>query len=143
MRLFVKSVLKGLFILVTCSLLLPACKNNEDPDLSKVCFQQVEALNRGDVKAYMATMDDTSPVYLATQETFEKLTSVYRLKAEIEDIEILSIENNRATVKIKQTTKKISGPAFMDNRSTFEHTLRKVNGAWKFVETKIVKMEKL
>jgi hypothetical protein len=126
-----------------CSLVFTACKNNEDPDLTKVCYQQIEALNRGDVKAYMATMDETSPVFLATQETFGKLTAVYRLKAEIEDIEILSLENNRATVKIKQITKKVSGPEFMDNRSIFEHTLRKSGGTWKFVETKVIKVEKL
>jgi hypothetical protein len=133
----------SLLVLILFLPFMTGCDKESDPEIDKVCYQQLDAMNRGDIPAYMETMDESSPVYQPTKEALEQIVPVYKLKAEMEGLEVISIQDDRATIKVTQTTRKISGPEFIDNRSVFEHKLRKVNGKWKFVESKMLKSEKI
>jgi xanthine dehydrogenase molybdenum-binding subunit len=46
-------------------------------------------------------------------------------------------------VRVTQVTRKVSGPAFRDNRATLLHALRKSGGQWKFYNTVVLKIEYL
>ena len=47
------------------------------------------------------------------------------------------MSESEATLHVIQTTEKVSGPDFRNNRLDVVHTLKKHNGLWKVYSTKV------
>ncbi|MBD2040251.1 hypothetical protein [Microcoleus sp. FACHB-672] len=108
---------------------------SEKQKIKSVIDLQAKALNEENIDVYMKTISQSSPQYSLTVEVLTELFQQYDLKYEITDMEFLTLAQNEAKVKIIQTTTKIKGPAFRDNKTVIIHTLRKDNGEWKFYLT--------
>jgi hypothetical protein len=61
----------------------------------------------------------------------------------LNSIEVIITAGNEAKVRVIQTTRKISGQEFQDNKAFAIHTLRKSNGRWKLLRTDVEKIEGL
>lgn len=96
-----------------------------------------------DLEAYLATIDPLAPVFETTKALTQALFNNYDLKSDLNSIEVINTAGNEAKVRVIQTTRKITGPEFRDNRAVAIHTLRKSNGRGKLFRTDVEKIEYL
>lgn len=119
-------------------------KSRENPsvvaksdDPASLVRQQFEALNRNDIRAYMATIDPTSPAYQSTEKAMTLLATKYKLTYTLDTVKVLSNTGNEAKIEFTQTTKKVSGPEFRDNKLTSVATERMIGGKWLMTDTAV------
>lgn len=114
-----------------------------DPAIMAVLQANLDATNNEDIAAYMACLDPSSPAYATTQTQMTAAFAAYKLHVEMNEESVVDVTATVAHVHVVLTTKKISGPAFTDNRVTAVMELHKVNGAWKIYGQTIQKVESL
>jgi hypothetical protein len=102
---------------------------------------QSEALNREDMKAAADAIHPSSPGFQQTKDITAKLFSIYDLRYTLKNIKLESETADTAKVRFSQITKKISGPAFRNNRIDGIHILKKDDGRWKIYDTQTIKIE--
>jgi hypothetical protein len=107
-----------------------ASQASPDPGIMAVLRANVDATNNGDIDAYMACLDPSSPVYPTTRSALEALVASYKIHVELNEASIVDQSDTVAHVHVVMTTTKVSGPAFRDNRLTAVMELHKVNGKW-------------
>ena len=117
-------------------------EDSVESQLNAMMAGQIEAMNKEDVDAYMATVDTDSPAYAPTKEAMKKLFDMYDLQATLNDLTVVSGKDDDAEVRTVITTKKIKGPQFNDNKVTALHTMKKKDGKWVVVASKIEKIDK-
>ncbi len=138
----VRSTKLGL-IAITC-LCAGMAQAQSDQKAIKAMFQkQASAMGTGNIAAYMSTIDTTIPAYSQTETMMRKLFSVYKLKATIERLKVGPIKGTTAQVEMVLLTKKVSGPAFKNNRTTITSLVNKRSGKWVTSDSKIDKIEYL
>lgn len=113
-----------------------------ESQLNAMMAGQIEAMNKEDVDGYMATVDTDSPAYAPTKEAMKKLFDMYDLQATLDDIKVVSSKDDDAEVRTVITTKKVKGPQFNDNKVTALHTMKKKDGKWVVVASKIENIDK-
>lgn len=99
--------------------------------------ENVAAMNAGDVPRYMATIHSSSPSYRETERMMEQLVADYVLQATWDKAEVIEVGRQEARVDFVLTTRKISGPAFRDNRIKGEMLLRQEDGRWKIYNQQV------
>jgi murein L,D-transpeptidase YcbB/YkuD len=104
-------------------------------DIKAVFYKSLKALNEENIAAYLATIHPQAPDYAQSKELLTTLFAHYDIKYEINSIDIIKISENEATVRLVQTTKKIRGPEFKNNKLETLNILKKVKGQWKFYST--------
>ena len=117
--------------------------SNQLEAIKAAVSENLRALQREDLEAYLATIDPESPVFEVTKGLTQELFNNYDLKYELNSIEVISTAGNEAKVRVIQTTRKITGPEFRDHKAVAIHTLRKSNGRWKLLRTDVEKIEYL
>lgn len=138
--------MKRLFIvllLISGSLFLYSCGSADERDLKAVCERQVEAMNSEDLEGLMSTIDTESPFYDMTKAMSEQIFKLYDLNQEINDLNIVEVKENTATVELTITTTKKAGPDFEDNKITSINSMVKKDGKWFFNKTSVKEMKKL
>lgn len=93
--------------------------------------------NDQDIDKYMSTIHSESPYFAESYEQMEVVFDTYELEFIVDEVTVIEINGEEATVEVVQTTKKISGPEFHDNQSVMVNYLKKEDGLWKFLETEI------
>ena len=143
MKLFLTrySLILALVALAGCSK-KPAPPSPSEQVLA-VVRAQVDALNRKDLPAVMAALDPQSAGFEQTRQMSAKIFQAYDLRYTLKEAAVESINGDEAKVRFVQTTEKISGPAFRNNRIEGVHTLKKRNGQWKIAGTEATKIEYL
>lgn len=116
---------------------------DEEKAVKAVVELNTKAAMDGDIKAYMSTIIQEEPLYSQTEQMMKSVFAAYKLDFKITEYSVVNITGNVAVVKITQETRKISGPDFVNSRVTAQHTLKKVNGQWKFYRTALIKAEEL
>ncbi|MEX2461944.1 MAG: stalk domain-containing protein [Paenibacillaceae bacterium] len=96
-----------------------------------------------DLDGYISTLDPSTPGIEQIKDQVGQINAAYDLKYEYENIEINSVEKEKASVKLTQSTTKVSGPEFGNNKINLIMDLIKVNGEWKLTTSKILKIEYL
>jgi ketosteroid isomerase-like protein len=117
--------------------------SNQLEAIKAAVYENIRALQREDLEAYLATIAPESPVFEVTKVMAQALFNKYDLKYELNSIEVIITAGNEAKVRVIQTTRKISGQEFQDNKAFAIHTLRKSNGRWKLLRTDVEKIEGL
>ncbi|WP_017717977.1 hypothetical protein [Kamptonema formosum] len=117
--------------------------NNQIEAIKAAVYENLRALQREDLEGYLATIDPGSPVFEVTKALTQNLFNDYDLKYELNSLEVINIAGSEAKVRVTQTTIKIAGPDFRNNRAAVIHTLRKTNGRWKLFRTDVEKIESL
>jgi hypothetical protein len=107
----------------------------------EVVCDQLEALNHEDLTAAIDAIHPSSPGFQQTKEWTEKFFDIYNLRYTFQKITLVSETVDTAKVQFSQTTKKVSGQTFRNNRIDGVHVLKKYNGKWKIYETQVIKIE--
>jgi len=100
-------------------------------DVKSVILENFEHTKNEDFEAVMGDVHSQSPAYLQTQQILQQLFPVYDLQYELVSYTFIGEDNEYAYAKVKQRTKKISGPAFQDNEVEVLMIFKKENDAWK------------
>ena len=138
--------MKLLYLFLFAALLFAGCGSNRSENeqaLKDVINKNIAAGNDEDVNAYMETIDKDNRNYNRMQDMMNTNYSTYDLNYQVRDIKILELKDNEAKVQFVQTTKKIKGPTFRNNRIIGVHTMHKTSDGWKIYDTQITKMEYL
>ena len=140
-----KRKLLGFFAAILLSSGVSGCAHETaiPNDPVSVVQENIKAMNDRDLDRTMATIDEQSPSYDQTKQVAKKLFEMYELKYELENVRVITQTDDEARVACVQTTKKVSGPGFRDNRIDFVHTLRKVDGNWKIYYSNVNKIDYL
>lgn len=125
--------------------LLAETKQNQSDRqaIRELVNKQLKALNEKNIVAYMDTVDKQSPGYELTKELLMEVYKTYDLKYELNSLEFIRISANEARVRMIQTTTKLKGPEFRNNKLTSINILNKRNGQWKMDSTETEKIEYL
>lgn len=83
------------------------------------------------IEKTMSTMHSQSPSYLPTKNVLPEVFKNYDLRYKLISYKFIAYDGDLAYVRIKQTTKKISGPAFNNNELDAVQTFRQEAGQWK------------
>lgn len=129
----------------TSSLDSKIANNGDDrAEIRDVFERQIKGLNTKNLDLAMSVIsEEDSSTYEKTKEVTQKLLDTYDLDITINKLDILNILGDTAKVSVTQTTKKIKGPAFRDNKLVYDNRLKKINGHWKIVSSKIVNIQYL
>jgi len=135
MRIQQKIILASSIVLLG---LLLNCSERKYATVEDVIYSNAEFLNNEDLSGVMSTIDPESALYSSTEVFVENLFEQYDLKFIVENIEIIEQTDEQAEVQFTQLTMKVSGPEFKNNRIKGDHTLRKSDGSWRILDTKIL-----
>jgi len=127
-----------LTFLIVLSGLLINCSERKYATIEDAVYSNAEYLTNEDLSGVMSTIDPESALYSSTEVFVENLFELYDLKFIVESIEIIEQTEERAKVSFTQLTMKVSGPEFKNNRIKGYHTLRKSDGSWLMLDTKIL-----
>jgi hypothetical protein len=94
-----------------------------------------------DIEGVITTYDTESIDIEQTKTNFAQLFSSYDLKYEVEAMEMISLEKDKASAKITLATTRIAGESFADNKTDQIIYLNKINGEWKIETTQDIKID--
>ena len=106
--------------------------NNDRISIEKLLKDNLLAYKEENITALMDSVHPDSPARAQTEEFSKIAFDMYDIDYEYTNLEIIEISESEATIQVTQTTKKINGPDFKDNRATSIQTLKKYDGKWKF-----------
>ncbi|AIQ27976.1 hypothetical protein P40081_07135 [Paenibacillus sp. FSL P4-0081] len=116
----------------------------EEDLINAVVQANFDYTNKENLDGLLSTIDETSPAYTQTKQVYAQMFQVYDLDSAIESSKIIDYTADEASVYLVQTTKKLSGPALPDSRSTTVTTLKKsADGKWKLSQSYMLKTEPL
>jgi hypothetical protein len=81
-----------------------------------------------DLEGYISTLDPKTPGLEQVRAQIGQINTVYDLNYAFSNIEIISLEKDKAAVKVTNTTTKVSGPEFGNSRVDVILNLIKING---------------
>lgn len=123
--------------------LVVADVNSERTAIQSVVILNLKALNEENIEAYMATIDPNSPGFQLTKNAIAQSFSIYDLNYMLNSFDVTTISDNTAIVTVEQTTTKIQGPRFRNNRMVLKHKFNKSQGEWKMFSSEIQKVDYL
>jgi len=84
-----------------------------------------------DSEKVMSTIHSQSPSYLPSKNMMLRLFDDYNLSFELLDFKYIAYDGDLAYARVKQVTRKISGPAFQNNEIDTVQIFRQESGVWK------------
>ena len=131
--------------LLLCTALLSGC-GNDSRELREVVERNIAAANAKDVDRYVEDLGGAKKKL--TKMVMEPFFKNYDVSFKLTNFKVVSWgasakEGRSAVIEVTTEAKRNSGPAFRDNRSTVRHQMKKVDGKWKFFQTKVMKTEYL
>ncbi len=128
-------------VIVVCALFAGGCGTPLTPE--EVVRAHVEALNREDIDAAMSHIEQ-GPNYEITRMTNEGIFKTYDIRYTVEKVEIMEAGRDEFKLRVTQTTVKLAGPMFVNNRMTAIWTLKSNwRGTWRIASTERKSMEQL
>ncbi|MBO94846.1 MAG: hypothetical protein CMI32_08125 [Opitutales bacterium] len=107
---------------------IPAKVANE---LRAVVRTNIHAWGTGNLNLLRSTTHSESPLVETSDLMARYIFARYKLKYTVTKVNTLEVDDDEAEVEVHQTTEKIDGPSFRNNRAVVVHTLKKENGKWK------------
>ncbi|OKP97450.1 copper amine oxidase N-terminal domain-containing protein [Paenibacillus sp. P46E] len=116
-----------------------------DEDQIKAVLQSnTDFSNKEDLSGVLSTIDESSPAYAQSEQTYKQLFAAYDLQSAVESSKIIYYNNNEAAIYAVLTSKKLKGPQFTDYRAETVTTVKKsADGKWKLVQTYNLNIEPL
>jgi hypothetical protein len=140
-----KRMIVAMLVAIVAGTTVPGCSQETKPagDPLLVVRENIRAMNSKELDKTMATIDEQSDSYDKTKELARQLFAAYDLKYELDSAKVIEKSDDLAKVECVQTTRKVSGPAFRDNRIHIVQLLRNVGGEWKIYGSKTEKIDYL
>lgn len=108
----------------------------EETAIKAVLAANIDFTNKEDLDGMQSTIDESSPGYDQNKTMAGQVFQAYDLVTVIESSKIIDYTGDAAVLYSVQTTKKLKGPQFQDNRTTMVTTLKKsADGKWKLVQS--------
>ncbi|WP_310831766.1 copper amine oxidase N-terminal domain-containing protein [Paenibacillus pedocola] len=108
----------------------------DEAAIKAVFAANIDFTNKEDLEGVQSTIDESSPAYEQNKVMAGQVFQAYDLQTVIESSKIIDYTGNEAAIYSVQTTKKLKGPQFQDNRTTMVTTLKKsADGKWKLVQS--------
>lgn len=130
-------------ILTLVTILLLSCSKREFKTPESVIYANAKYMTEENLSEVMNTIYSASPAISATENLVKELFRMYDLEYKIESAVIIEETDDEAKVRFIQSTTKISGPEFRNNRLTGIHELKKESGSWKIYNTVTEKVDYL
>ncbi|MFD1851566.1 hypothetical protein [Oceanobacillus bengalensis] len=111
----------------------------EDEVLINVLEKNFETIMSQDEAGHMETIHSGSPSYEGTKDLFDQL-SLYTLDITLSDVTVEEKSEEEARIAYTQTTVKVDGPAYENNKVTGVHVLRPEDGEWKIYGTEVIEI---
>ena len=129
--------------LILCLCLATYSLDNQDvaSEIQAVVIENFRATESEDLNAVLDTMHTQSPTYSSTKQLMVSLFETYDVQYDLLSFSYVGQDGKYAIVRIKQATRKVSGPAFQNNDLDSIHVLRKENGKWKLWTTAILELK--
>lgn len=116
-------------------------KKNEAADETAVIYENIKAAEAKDVKGFMDTIHEASPVRAKTEKAVAELFKNYDIKYELSDVKITEKSEDMLKVGYTQITR-IGPPISRNSRAEGIHYLKKSSdGKWKIFFSEIRKAE--
>lgn len=116
----------------------------EKAKIIAVLEEQFAACNEEDLDRYLATVNPNAFGYAMNKELVEFIFEHYDLNYELNETKIIGYDGNAAYVYMVQTTTKLQGPAFTDNRvETIVKISKQKDGKWLIGDTFILNTEEI
>ena len=101
-------------------------------NIMTVVAENVRATQAEDMTAVMATIHSESPVREGTKQACAVAFRSYNLEYKILSVRYVGQDGPYAVARVRQSTRKVSGPEFRNNEVDMIQVFRKENGKWKF-----------
>lgn len=111
------------------------------PALEYAWSLNLEAFNRKDIDAAMATIDSRSPDYAATKQALESLFKDHDLSAEVVKFQLVGHDDEFAIARIKTKTVGKPDSGFSSNIVDAMAIFHQENGTWKLWSEEILAVE--
>lgn len=111
------------------------------PALQSVWGKNLEAFNREDKTAVMATIDSRSPDFGPTSAALDALFKDRDLKAELVDFVLMGHDDEFAVARVKTRTTAEPGSDFAANVTDAVVLFHQENGTWKLWSEEIIAVE--
>jgi hypothetical protein len=108
-----------------------------------VIYANAKYMAEENFSATMETIHPESPEYSNTERLVQEIFDRFDLSYNIEQLEVLESNNDKARVKFIQLTTKVAGAEFANNRMTGVHTIIKDGDSWKIYSTQSENIEYL
>ena len=118
-------------LISTIFLLSTTAFANTSSNIEQVILDNLKHTQTEDSAAAMGDLHSQSPAYLATQQMLQQLFPAYDLQYELLSYKFIGEDDEYAYAKVKQRTRKISGPAFQNNEIEMLMIFKQENGVWK------------
>ena len=112
-------------------------------EVKQVIQDNIKYLNDEDLGKCMSTIHSKSRGYATNKKQTENLFQRYDLSYKIDKTAFVAKDKDYAYVRVIQTTKKLKGPAFRDNKIEILHILKMEGDQWKIWTSAILKIEYL
>ena len=114
---------------------------NTEAQIYNVIKRNVNYSQNEDLDGFFSTMDSSTPNLAQAKAAIQQVFAAYDMKYELEKMEIVSVDKDKAVVKVIQVTKKVKGPEFKDYKMHQIINLVKVGGEWKLTTSIILKID--
>ena len=132
-------MIKMFTLLIVVTLILCLCLavyslGDEDvaAQIKAVVIENLKATESEDIDVVLDTMHTQAPNYFSTKQLMVSFFETYHLRYDLLSFSYVGQDGKYAIARIKQSTKKVSGPSFRNNDLDAIHVFRKENGKWKF-----------
>ncbi|MEB8431829.1 hypothetical protein OO007_06285 [Cocleimonas sp. KMM 6892] len=99
--------------------------------LEQAIHENVKQMKAENIEGTMATIHTKSNLYASSKSLISRLFDIYELDYEIIDIKFIAHQDELAYVRVKQLTKKVTGPAFKNNELDMVQIFKQEDGKWK------------
>ena len=101
----------------------------------------LDASNKRDLDAYMATIHPKSMSYEPTRRQMGELNKRYELSFKVTHFSVMGSDADYAVARIRQETRKVKGPEFRDNEVDSLQIFRKDKDAWKVWSSAVLEVK--
>lgn len=115
----------------------------EESELRRVVIENLRAAEEEDLEAYMATLDESAPSYESSERMMGQTFRLYDIRYQLDSFRVVEVSGDEAVIEVVQTTMKVKGPAFRNNKIRARHRLVKTDGKWKFLSSELISVEYL
>jgi ketosteroid isomerase-like protein len=122
-------IIRRILVLLSFFILLSVASANDE--LRTVAERNLVSLNNEDFQAHAQTLHPDSLNYQPTLDMVEQLFDIYDLQYRLVDFSFVAEDYMYAYARVVAETRKISGPAFNNNRMESLWVFRQHNGEWK------------
>ncbi len=109
----------------------PAVSPQVANELRAVVRTNIHAWGSQNLNLLRSTTHSESPLVETSDLMARYIFARFKLKYTVTKVTALKADDEEADVEVHQTTEKIDGPSFRNNRAVVVHTLKKENGKWK------------